>query len=186
MKNNFIVLLGFFLLFSCSEPVVRKPIIHHSNISYFDESIEINKAINKREESFFKKIITKDTINTYLASPYGFWYYYNKTMPKDIIKAKTGNQVIINYEIRDLNNNIILNKFELGSFNQKIKEDRLLRIDGEDFLLGLHEGIKLMREGEEITFLMPSNKAFGATGLKGKIAPNQPLIIKVKLKQIIK
>lgn len=186
MKSKIVLFFSVILMFSCTEPVVRKPVIHNSKITSFDESIEINKAINKQEEEAFKKIIANDTIHTYIASPYGFWYYYIKTMPKKNRKAKSGSQVIINYEIKDLSNKIILNKFELGSQNQKIKEDRILRIDGEDFLLGLHEGIKLMKEGEEVVFLMPSNKAFGATGLISKIAPNQPLIINVKLKQIIK
>ena len=42
-----------------------------------------------------------------------------------------------------------------------------------------------MKQGEIVTFLLPSNKAFGATGLQNVIAPNQALIIKVKLKQIL-
>jgi len=186
MKNSIVFIFGFFFLFSCSDPVVRKPVVHNSSISYFEESIVLNKAILKQEESYFKQIIYKDANNKYIASPYGFWYYYNKTVPVDSKIVKSGNEVIINYEIRNLNNKILINKSELGSANQKIKEDRFLKVDGEDFLLGLHEGIKLMREGEIVTFLMPSNKAFGATGLKGRIAPNQALIIKVKLKQIIK
>ena len=186
MKSSRLLLFLLVLVASCSEPKVRKPITHNSGkVSYFEESIELNKAILKREERLFKKIITNDTINHYKASPYGFWYYYNKSYPKNT-KVKSGDHVVLNYEIKDLNNKILIAADELGSKNQKNKKDRLLIVDGEDFLLGLHEGIKLMREGEIVTFLMPSNKAFGATGLQNKIAPNQALIIKVELKKIIK
>jgi len=186
MKNNIVLIISLVLLFSCSEPKIRKPVVHRSSISYFEESISVNKAILKQEEKYFKQIISKDTLNKYISSPYGFWYYYNNNNKSKSQRVKSGDRVVINYEIRDLNNNILINESELGSKNQKDKKDRLLKIDGENFLLGLHQGIKLMKKGDVVTFLMPSNQAFGATGFQDLIAPNQALLIKVKLKKIIK
>jgi len=184
MKYSIFILL--ILILSCTKPQVRKPIIHNSSVSVYEESIQLNKKILKQEETIFKNIIKKDSLHVYKSSPYGFWYYYNKQIKnKNLRKVVSGNSVIINYEIRDTDNNIILSQEELGSKGQNKKGDRLLKIDGEDFILGLHEGIKLMKQGEIVTFLLPSNKAFGATGLQNVIAPNQALIIKVKLKQIL-
>ncbi|HIE44987.1 MAG TPA: gliding motility-associated peptidyl-prolyl isomerase GldI [Flavobacteriaceae bacterium] len=183
MKYSIFILL--ILILSCTKPQVRKPIIHNSSVSVYEESIQLNKKILKQEETIFKNIIKKDSLHVYKSSPYGFWYYYNKQIKnKKLKKVVSGNSVIINYEIRDTDNNIILSQEKLGSKGQN-KGDRLLKIDGEDFILGLHEGIKLMNQGEIVTFLLPSNKAFGATGLQNVIAPNQALIIKVKLKQIL-
>lgn len=180
-KALIIVLL---VLISCSEPEPRKPITHNSSVSFYEESIQLNRNILNKEMDAFKNIIQKDTLNSYISSPYGFWYFYNKQVDTNSKKAKKGDIVIINYTIKDLDNNILISKNELGSKGQESKSDRLLKIDGEDFILGLHEGIKLMREGDVVTFLLPSSKAFGSTGLHNIIAPNQPLILKVKLKTI--
>lgn len=185
MKNS-IVIFAAIILFSCSEPEPRKPITHKKSTSFFEESIELNKKILKNENAKFKYIIDKDSMHNYMASPYGFWYYYNHKIVKNTPKPKTGNQVVIHYEIKNLYNEIILSKEQLGTKEQENKKDRLVKIDGEDFILGLHEGIKLLKVGEEITFLMPSNKAFGATGLNAIISPNEPLIITVKLVKINK
>lgn len=185
MKRNIIVLLLIVAFTSCEKPQVRIPVVHHSTVSSFDESVQLTKKVLALEEQIFKKIIKKDSLNKYYSSPFGFWYYYNHKINKDIKKPVSGNEVVINYEIKDLNNQVILSEQELGSKNQPNKEDRLLKIDGEDFLLGLHHGIKLMKEGEIVTFLIPSNLAFGATGLQDKIAPNQALIVKVKLIKIL-
>jgi len=184
MKYSIVFIL-IFMLFSCAKPKVRKPIIHKTSISRIQESIALNQAILQYEAKIFKEIVANDTLNTYHASPYGFWYYYNKKNKKRATKVKSGSELVINYQISDVANRVILSEKELGTKNQANKEDRLLKIDGEDFLLGLHEGIQLMEEGEVMTFLLPSNKAFGVTGLQGKIGANQPLIIKVKVKRIL-
>lgn len=185
MKHSIVFLVLVFVFFSCKKPQIRKPVVHHSTVSSFEESVQLTKKVLALEEQIFKKIIKKDSLNKYYSSPFGFWYYYNHKLEKNSKKPVSGNEVVINYEIKDLNNQIILSEQELGSKNQPNKEDRLLKIDGEDFLLGLHHGIKLMKEGEIVTFLIPSNLAFGATGLQGKIAPNEALIVKVKLIKIL-
>ena len=185
MKRNSIFLVMIIAFISCEKPQIRKPVVHHSTVSSFDESVQLTKKVLALEEKIFKKIIKKDTINKYYASPYGFWYFYNHKIEENTKKPSTGDEVVINYEIKDLNNKVILSEQELGSKNQDNKKNRLLKIDGEDFLLGLHHGIKLMKEGEIMTFLLPSNLAFGVTGLQGKISSNEPLIVKVKLIKIL-
>ncbi|MFK5879978.1 MAG: hypothetical protein QM478_10840 [Flavobacteriaceae bacterium] len=50
----------------------------------------------------------------------------------------------------------------------------------------MQEGLKLMREGEEMQFLFPSFKAFGFTGDQEKIGIKQPLVYSVKLISINK
>ena len=171
--------------FSCSKPTVRKPIIHNSTTSHFEDLIKLNQELLKQEVKTITKIIQKDTVHNYITSPYGFWYYYNKKNVEKKIKPISGDEVVINYEIRNLENTILIAEDELGTDRQSNKKDRLLKIDREDFILGLQEGIKLMQLGEEVTFLLPSNKAFGVTGLPNRIAPNEALIIKVKLKRIL-
>ncbi len=186
MKTKILYIIIITVIFSCDKPTVRKPISHRKGISYFDESIKYNKELLKLEEQIFRSIIRKDTIHKYFSSPYGFWYFYtikNNDVTARIVKPK--DEVIINYEIRDVSNKVIISEVMLGSKGQVNKADRLLKIDGENFISGLHEGVKLMKVGEDVTFLLPSSLAFGASGLKDIIRANQPLIIRVKLKRII-
>ena len=75
MKNNiFSVFIGI-LLISCANPVPRNPIVIKSG-SYLEESVSLNKFLIESEEVSFKEFIKKDSINSYIASPLGFWYTY--------------------------------------------------------------------------------------------------------------
>jgi len=170
-----IYLLLILLMISCAEPKPRKPVVQKTT-TFLKESIERNKKINKFEENRFLALIKKDSVNDYITSPNGFWYYYNI---KDSISTKLpvrGDQVIFEYEIKNLADEIIYSKEELG--------ERDYLVDKQELTTGLQDGIKLMKQGEEVTFLFPSYKAYGYSGYK-KIASNQSLIYKVYLKKII-
>ena len=77
------------------------------------------------------------------------------------------------YEIKDLKGAIIYSKEEL--------KPKTYYVDKEDIIIGLRNGIKLMKKNETVTFLFPSHKAFGYHGDDKKIQPNQPLQITVTL-----
>jgi len=139
------------------------------------ESIERNKALNKIEEDVLQLKMQKDSLHEYINSEHGFWYFYQQ---KDNLNNKhpvKGDEVIFTYEIKDLRDSIIYSKEELGIKNYLV--------DKEELTTGLQEGIKLMKEGEIVTFLFPSYKAFGYTGFE-KIQSNQPLIYTVHLNKI--
>ena len=139
------------------------------------ESIKRNKALNKLEEEVLLLKMKKDSLNNYISSDHGFWYFYQV---KDTINNKfpvKGDEVIFTHEIKDLRDSIIYTKEELGIKNYLV--------DKEELITGLQEGIKLMKEGEVVTFLFPSHIAFGYTGFE-KIKPNQPLIYTVQLNKI--
>jgi FKBP-type peptidyl-prolyl cis-trans isomerase len=48
-------------------------------------------------------------------------------------------------------------------------------------MAGLREGLKLMKEGESITFIFPSQKAYGYYGDQKNIGSNVPLVCDVTL-----
>jgi FKBP-type peptidyl-prolyl cis-trans isomerase len=57
-------------------------------------------------------------------------------------------------------------------------------MDKQELFTGLREGLKLMKPGDDITFIFPSQKAYGYYGDDNKIGTNVPLICKVKLNTI--
>ncbi len=185
MKHKIYIIL-LLLHFSCSSPKPRKPVSQSKSNSFMEASIKRNKALVKMEEALFKRIIKKDTLHHYISSPNGFWYYYNHKIDSLKVTPKAGDELTFNYEIRDVKNTVIFPKEALGSRGQVEKGDRILHLETEEFLTGVQEGLKLMKQGERVTFLFPSNKVFGATGYGSKISPNQSLIIEVYLKKINK
>ncbi|KAA1246474.1 gliding motility-associated peptidyl-prolyl isomerase GldI [Aquimarina sp. RZ0] len=177
MKQNILLLGLLFLFFSCKAPEARRPVSISSG-SFINESINRNKKLSAREEAAIQKIIDSDSLRNYISSESGFWYHYKK---KDTIATMTpefGDVVSFNYDLKDLRGNIIYNQEEIDTITYTI--------DKEELFFGLREGLKLMKEGEIVTFLFPSYQAYGYYGDNDKIGTNIPLISKVTLNKIIK
>ncbi|MDY8137674.1 gliding motility-associated peptidyl-prolyl isomerase GldI [Aquimarina sp. 2201CG5-10] len=177
MRLILFTLFLFPLLFSCKTPDARRPVSTLSG-SFIDESIVRNKKLAAREEAQIQKIIAEDTINNYIASKGGFWYYYKKQDTLQVETPQFGDVVNFNYNVKDLNGNFIYTKKELDTINYVI--------DKEELFLGLREGLKLMKPGEVVTFLFPSYQAYGYYGDDNKIGTNIPLISEVTLHKITK
>ena len=173
-KYSLILLTG--LLLSCSQPEARKPVVRKTS-SFMSESIERNKILTKAENQLLQKRIEGDSVHNYLNSEQGFWYYYERKDTLNTPMPQTGDQVVFNYEVRDLGDEVIFSEDELGP--------QSYMVDKEELISGLQDGLKLMREGERITFLFPSYKAYGYAG-SDRINPNQPLIYKVELIKVNK
>ncbi len=163
------------LFFSCKTPEARRPVNIKSG-SFINESINRNKKLAAKEEARIQDIISKDTLNNYITSESGFWYYYTKKDTISTLTPKFGDIVNFNYDIKDLNGNVIYSQQELDTITYYI--------DKEELFLGLREGLKLMKEGETATFLFPSYQAYGYYGDNNKIGTNIPLITEVTLNKI--
>ena len=118
-----------------------------------------------------------DPQHEYRNSSSGFWYYYSKQNKESSYLPKTGDEVLFEYEIKNLKDSVVYTREELGRIEYLV--------DKEELITGLQDGLKLMKEGEVVTFLFPSHKAFGYTG-SDRIAPNEPLIYTVELIKINK
>ncbi len=176
MKYNFLVILTI-LIFSCTNPEPRKPVLRKSS-TFLKESIDRNKIINKIEENALIELMKNDTIHNYISSEKGFWYYYTHKSSNSNLKFPVkGDMVIYTYQIEDVNGVILYTEKEIG--------ERNYHVDKQEIISGLHDGLKLVKAGEEVTFLFPSYKAYGYAGYK-KINGNQPLQFMVKVKEIIK
>ncbi len=82
------------------------------------------------------------------------------------------------YEIQLLNGKIL--------YSSKNSGNGSLRIEKQDGEIGLHEALKLMGEGDEGLFILPSHLAFGVGGDQQKIPPRTPLVYELKIIDIQK
>jgi len=169
-----IVIAGFT---ACKTPEARRP-VQQSGGSFIDQSIERNKKLLEQEADGIQAIIKADSSNNYIASDSGFWYYYQV---KDSTNAATptfGDFVSFNYSISDINGTEIISAEEIGL--QEIYIDQT----NQDLISGVREGVKLLKEGEQATFLFPSYKAYGYYGLENKIGANIPIKSTITLNKL--
>ncbi|NJW51614.1 gliding motility-associated peptidyl-prolyl isomerase GldI [Salinimicrobium oceani] len=175
MKMKLLMLLAGLLILSCKSPEARRPVTQKSG-SYINESIARNRKIVAEEEAQIQKIIENDSTREYFSSPNGFWYYYNE---KDTLSTRTpefGDVVEFDYSLTTLEGEQIYTDEEIAP--------RTYTMDKEQLFSGLRQGLKLMKEGETVTFLFPSHKAFGYYGDKKRIGSDVPVISKVTLFKI--
>lgn len=177
MKKIILLLTCAIFGTSCSQQQARKPISQSSG-SFINESIERNKILIAEEEEAIDKFIKNDSLNEYIASPKGYWYSYNTKVDEATPMPKRGDIAYFDYEIKDLKGITIYTKKEL--------KPQTYYVDKENILMGLRDGIKIMKKGEEITFLFPSHIGYGYHGDNNKIGTNEPLLCTVKLNDIKK
>lgn len=177
MKKGVILIISMLCILACQEPEARRPISQKTG-SYITESVKRNKELIAEEEVVIKKNIEKDTSNIYISSESGFWYTY---IVQDTLSTKTpikGDIVNFTYDLQTLSGTIILSKEEIGV--QAIKVDQ----SNQELISGIRDGIKILKEGETITFLFPSHKAYGYYGFEDKIGSNIPIRSTVTLLKI--
>lgn len=172
MKINGVFFIGLLLLLSCSTSEARRPVLQKT-VTVYSEIMHQNKKLNDLENKKIDQLISLDSTNTYQHSAKGFWYAYKQKVAKNTPFPKKGDIAIISYEIRTLNSAIIYSEETLGV--------KRYAIDKEDFIPALQDGIKLMKVGETITFVIPSYRAFGVSGDGNKIGINQSIISTVTL-----
>ncbi|MDP2088420.1 MAG: gliding motility-associated peptidyl-prolyl isomerase GldI [Flavobacteriaceae bacterium] len=167
-----VLILLSILVISCNEPIARKPVTSKGD-TFFKESIELNKKLNAEEEEMIKNFIKSDSLTEYITTPYGFWFTYiaKDTLVKQSIKK--GDMVNFTYEVNDFNGN---NIYPL--------QEKIYRVDEEILIQGLQDGIKMLKENEEVIFLFPSYNAYGYIGDKKKINGRQTLKYRVKINSI--
>lgn len=175
--SRIIALLICALLFvACKSPEARRPVSSKSG-SFIDASVERNIKLNEREQTYIKKIMSENPEQEYIASENGFWYYYNVKQADSLMSPDFGDIVTFNYNIKTLTDDIIYSKEDL--------KPQTYVMDKQELFSGLREGLKLMKSGETVTFMFPSQKAYGYYGDENKIGINVPIKCEVSVNSII-
>ena len=177
LNKLFYIFLFSALIASCKSPEARRPLQSHSG-TFIKESADRNKKIYDEEKSYIEKLIAKDSAHQYIVSENGFWYFYNKRDTSTTEMPYLGDLVKFTYDIKDLNGSVILSEKDNGLQHYKVDQSN------QELISGVREGIKLMKEGETVTFLFPSYKAFGYYGIEEKLGTNVPVQSTITLHSI--
>mgnify|MGYP003637899128 CR=1 FL=1 len=165
-------------MLSCKSPEARRP-IQTSSGSFIQESAERNKKLYEDEKAVIKNIMDADIENSYFASDSGFWYYYNTRQESGLTETpKIGDIITFTYSIEYLDGTTVISEKENGLQHYIVDKSN------QDLVSGIRDGLKLMKEGETVTFLLPSYKAYGYYGIENKLGTNIPVQSRVTLKTI--
>lgn len=175
MLRPILILMLLASVVSCKSPEARKPISHKTG-SFINASVERNIKLNKKEKEKIEQIIKADTDSEYIASESGFWYTYETKVEQDTLKPNFGDIVNFDYNVKTLSGQTIYSDEEI--------RPRDYVMDKEELFTGLREGLKLMKPGETVTFLFPSQKAYGYYGDTNRIGTSIPLMCKVTVNSI--
>ncbi|NAS29846.1 gliding motility-associated peptidyl-prolyl isomerase GldI [Flavobacteriaceae bacterium R38] len=177
MKNILCSLSVLLILISCREPQARRPVSVKTGTTFIQESIDRNKQLLAFEEEQIRTIIERDTVHTYISSPNGYSYYYNIKNESANYYPKTDDVIKLSYEIRTIDDTIIYAKEDVG--------EQTIKVDKVELFPGLRTAVKLIKEGETMTFVFPSALAHGYHGDNNKIGTNVPIICTVTLLDIV-
>lgn len=173
LSNITLLIVVIITFLSCKQQQQARMPISRSSGTFMKESAARNKILIAGEEGKIDSIIKSNPKIQYLASKKGYWYYYQIKNEKDTLRPRKGDIAQFDYEIMDLKGNVLYSEIEL--------RPQTYAVDKQNIMMGLRDGIKLMRKNEKVTFLFPSHMAFGYRGDLKLIKTNQPIICTVTL-----
>ncbi len=171
MKNLFllIVIIG---LISCSQKKAEANEVNWNK----EKSVELNKVIANEEAVDIKIYLQKHLDWKMVETGSGLQYYiYEQGDSKDSLKV---NDIVdIKYKVMTFNDTVCY---------QTAKDEVLeVKIDHSQVETGLQEGLKKMCVGDRAKMIVPSHLAHGLTGDFDKIPPLTPIVIDVKVVDLL-
>ena len=172
LSKTILLFAVFITVLSCKQQQARMPISRSSG-TFLKESAERNKKLIAGEEGKIDSIIKSNPKIKYFASKKGYWFHYITKNEQDTLRPKKGDIAQFDYEIMDMKGNVVYSEVEL--------RPQTYLVDKQNILMGLRDGIKLMRKNEKVSFLFPSHMAYGYRGDTKRIKSNEPIICNVTL-----
>ncbi len=136
---------------------------------------EVDQAYYDTNDAEIKKYIQDNNLNVKQVVN-GTQFIPTKSLPT-AQTVNDGDSIRVHFKIKLLNGNVV----DTTSIIRNLP-DRLL-INTESIIPGLEDALRLMREGEEATIIVPSYRALGRNST-GKIPPYSVLVYELKLIEV--
>jgi FKBP-type peptidyl-prolyl cis-trans isomerase len=135
-----------------------------------EELIEVNKQMVSDESDKIDRYIELKGLETQKTER-GLMYEIIESND-DSVTGRSGNLATIQYRA------FLLDSTEVAF---SLPDDPLrFKIDQDDVVSGLHEGLKLLSVGDSARFILPSHLAYGLTGSEN-VPPKSALVYEVRL-----
>ncbi len=160
--RSLIILLIPLLIVSCRNYSEKKVTVSRRSR---EEMTEVNRYMVTKDKERIESYIERKGLEME-ESPTGLWFRINKEGEGP--DFSDGDKILFNYECSLLDGTIVYSSEESGP-----KEVILGRSTMES---GLNEGLRMLKQGAEATFILPPFMAFGLIG-DGKKIPSRSIIV---------
>lgn len=174
MKKIALIAFTIVTLFSCEQKVIQYP-VEYSNDDFMKRSQERGKKLHQEELQWFDEYMKTSNLK-FVKTSSGFWISNSGQRTEQT--ANKGDYIEFQYQVTDLDNNIIYSFQENGT--------KKVVLGKADLARGLHAGLQYIPQGESVKLLLPSFLGYGGYGDEGKIGPDEPIIMDVKVLRINK
>ncbi|MGZ3862314.1 MAG: FKBP-type peptidyl-prolyl cis-trans isomerase [Bacteroidia bacterium] len=165
----------FLLLTSCTEHPKQKQIEINQN-KLKEDIIKVNKPVI---------VLEQDEINAYVRSHgynmqttgTGLRFMLLKENPKGK-KIESKDLVTVNYKVWLLDGTLCYSSDKKGA--------KTFSVGADNVEAGVHEGVKLMRQGEKALMILPSHLAFNLIGDRDKIPPKSAVVYEIEVLEVEK
>lgn len=167
-KTLRIVLCILMLVFlGCRKPAPQLPSNKGSEIDSTSFSLlALNRELAVKEDSVLKDFAEKNDTKL-VKNELGFWYKIEKTAHGEYLKET--NHCSFRYKMLLLDGTLIEEKEMQAVIGKK------------ELIVGLEEGLKLLRKGEYATFIIPWYLAYGMKGNDALVPPYTSLVYEVEV-----
>lgn len=168
-----IILYAFLLIVFCScggEEAGKEEISKEEVEKIKERILDANKAHVKAESSQINDYVQRRNLSVKQTGT-GLRYLITKETKGK--QAASGMTATLKYSISLLDGSLCYSSDSLGL--------KSFVIDHDQVESGIHEGVKLLKEGEHAIFILPSHLAHGLTGDNNKILPGSPVVYTIEL-----
>jgi FKBP-type peptidyl-prolyl cis-trans isomerase FkpA len=138
--------------------------------AYQEPLVKINRFLVKKDREAIRQHIDRYHLSLQ-ESPTGLWYQIKPGASQK--KAREGDIAIVDYQLSLLDGTLCYSTDSLGS-------ERFTIGSSSEVETGLTEGILMMHEGDQATFILPPHLAQGLAG-SHNIPPRSILVYRIKL-----
>jgi|SRR5690606_19183657 len=178
MQNNLKIRLFSLALISvtllgCKKNPPQYPTVY-SNDGFMEYSKKFNKQLKDSEDKDIQLYIQKHS-EDFLPTNAGF--FMTRTEVENVRNVKDFDTIRFNYQVSDMEDQIIYSYEDIG--------EQLIVMGQSSMIPGIEYGLKRMSEGEYAKLLVPSSLAYGVDGDREDIGVDVPLVIEIKLEDIV-
>lgn len=176
MKALTIVLLSISIFISCG-PKKEEPhavVIDEAKLKKQLEEVQKPAIIQEKDViDSYVKMHQLQVTTTQSGLRYQIFNSHSNNTP-----IRSMDEVRVKYKVLLLDGTLCYSSDKTGAKTIKVDMDNV-----ED---GLHEGLKLLHEGEKAVFILPSHLAHGLTGDNNKIPPRSPVLYEIEVLKVTK
>lgn len=178
MQKNLKILLFSLLLcsgafLSCKKNPPQHP-TQYANDGFLEYSKKFNKQL-KDDENKDIQIYIQNHPEDYLQTNAGF--FMTRTKMNETRKVQDFDTIRFQYQVSNMEDELIYSYEDVG--------EQLIVMGQTSMIPGLEYGLKRMSEGEYAKILLPSVLGYGVDGDRKDIGIDQPLVIEIKLEDIV-